>query len=124
MSISVTRSIVPFLSIPLSPPKRAICTSPARSTASTAVARKMGSGASGTGGELLDHPHFHTAFRRSLQRHIVHEAGHEKDAAAAGLQEVLGRERIGDFLGVEPFALIEHADDELLGLGDRREREL
>ncbi len=37
-STSVTRSIVPFLSIRKSPPNRAICMSPARTTASTAVA--------------------------------------------------------------------------------------
>jgi hypothetical protein len=39
MSISVTRSIAPFFSTRMSLPKRAICDSPARSTASMAVAR-------------------------------------------------------------------------------------
>src|SRR5262245_66051761 len=91
MSISVTRSVAPFFSTRMSWPKRAICASPARVTASIAVVRKMGSGASDTSrrrGELLHHPHFHPAFAAALQRHIVHEAFHEEDAAAAGLEQV------------------------------------
>ena len=42
--------------------------------------------------------------RRSV--HIVHEVADEEDAAAAGLEDVFGRQRVGDFFGIEPFALI------------------
>ena len=42
--------------------------------------------------------------------HVVHEAADEEDAAAAGLQQVFGRQRIGDVLGVEALALVAHAD--------------
>jgi hypothetical protein len=54
-------------------------------------------------------------FLRAQVLHVVHEAAHEEDAAAARLEEVLGRERIGDLPGIEALALVEHADDELVG---------
>src|SRR5262245_24242813 len=126
MSTSVTRSIALFLSMRMSRPSDASCSSPARITASMAVARKTGGsapspglwGASGsaTRRKILDHAHFHPALGRASEAHVVHEAAHEKDAAAARLEQVLGRERVGDLLGIEPFALIEHPDDELRGV--------
>src|SRR5262245_4360128 len=127
MSISVTRSIVPFFSTRMSWPKRAICASPARVTASIAVVRKTGSGASDTSrrrGELLHHAHFHPAFAAAVQGDVVHEAAHEEDAAAARLEQILRRERIGDHLRIESFALIEHAHDQLERRRLRGEREL
>ena len=82
--------------------------SPARRTASTAVARKRGS----RHGRLkpLHHAHFHAAPGRPLDPDVVHEAAHEEDAASARLQEVLGRERIGQRVGVEPVAVVPDAD--------------
>src|SRR4051794_3670910 len=98
----VTRSIAPFLSMRRSAaPKCASCTRPARIAASIAVARKMGGTESGTAGsQFLDHAHFHAALGRPPERHVVHEAAHEEDAAAARFQQILGRERIGNLLGV------------------------
>ena len=63
-----------------------------------------------------------SAPRRSVD--VVHEAAHEEDAAAARLEDVLGRQRIGDLLGLEALALVEDADDQLARIGGRREREL
>src|SRR4029450_12418439 len=118
-STSVTRSIVPFLSIVNDRPKCAICRSPACTTASMAVARRSGSstrrrtsGAGGRGLNALHHPDFHAAFRRPLQLHVVHEVADQEDAAAARLEEVLGIERVRDRLGVEPFALVAHANQQ------------
>src|SRR5688572_25738908 len=104
-STSVTRSIAPFLST-LKPDSRPdTWMSPARRTMSTAVARKTGSGG-GTGGVLtgadaLDHHDFHPAFGRAPEVHPVHEAANQEDAAAAGLQQILGGERIGQRGGIE-----------------------
>src|SRR5689334_5806525 len=95
----------------MSRPNRAICRSPARTTASMAVVRKRGLGA--TRLHALDHPDFHPAFRRALQPHVVHEVADEEDAAAARLEQVLRRERIREVLGIEAFALIAHADRQL-----------
>ena len=94
-----------------------------------AVVRKSGSGGIGRGrrqawadplraGGLrrrhaLDHPDLHAAFGRALQLHVVHEVANQEDAAAARLQQVLGRERIGDFLGIEAVALVADADTQL-----------
>src|SRR5688572_33417002 len=94
-------------------PTLASWVSPARVTASIAVARKSGGSGSATGRQLLDHAHFHPAFRPAAKRDVVHEVAHEKDAAAAGFEDVLGSEGIGDFLGLEAFTLIEHAHDQL-----------
>jgi hypothetical protein len=58
------------------------------------------------------------------QRDIVHEAAHEENAATAGFEQVLGRERIGDHVRIEAFALIEHAHDQLDRRRFGREREL
>src|ERR1044072_2325176 len=105
----VTRSIVPFLSIRRSSaPKCCICTAPACVTASMAVARKTGGIDSGPGrSQLLDHTDFHASVGDPAERPVVHEAAHEEDPAAARLQEVFGRERVGDFLGLEALALVE-----------------
>src|SRR5215211_6099664 len=98
-SISVTRSMAPFLSIRMSVPNRDSCTSPARVTASIAVARYCGGIGSGTGGQLLDHAHFHAPFVSSPKGHVVHEVAHEKDAASARLEDVLGRQGVADLFG-------------------------
>ena len=39
--------------------------------------------------------------RRALELDFVHEVADEEDAAAAALQQVLRRQRIGDLLGIE-----------------------
>src|SRR3954451_7797856 len=113
-STSVTRSIVPFLSTRMARPKCAIWTSPARITDSIAVARNTGGRGSGMRGQLLHHPHFHAPLVPAPQHHVVHEAAHEEDAAAARLQHVLGREWIRDVVRIESFTLIEDADDQLV----------
>src|SRR3954471_19955674 len=114
--ISVPRSIAPFFSTRMAPPKCAIWICPARITDSIAVARNTGGTASGTIHQFLDHPHFHPALIRPPQFDVVHEAAHEEDAAAARFQHVLWSEWIGDLLGIEAFALIEDADDQLAGV--------
>src|SRR3954468_11078692 len=123
-SISVTRSIAPFLSTRMAPPKCAIWICPARMTDSIAVARNTGGTASGTIHQFLDHPHFHAAVDRAAQHDIVHEAAHEEDAAAAGLEHVLRCEWIGHLLRIESFTLVEHAHDELARIRQWFEREL
>src|SRR3982751_3597489 len=114
-SMLVTRSIVPFFSTWRSgAPKCSSCTRPACIATSIAVARNTGGIDSGTGGgQLLDHPDFHSAVRRLPERHVIHEAAHEEDAATARLEEVLGGQGVGDFLGLEAFALVHDSDDQL-----------
>src|SRR5262245_12712823 len=133
-STSVTRSIVPFLSTCIWRPKCAICRSPARTTASTAVVRKSGStGMDRTalrpsrygvvrsvgGLDALHHPYLHSTLRCALQLHVVHEIADEKDAAAARLEKVFRGERVGDGLGVESLPLIADADGQLRHAGVR-----
>jgi hypothetical protein len=72
----------------------------------------------------LHHADFHAALGRALEFHFVHEVAHEEDPASAGLEDVLGCERIGDFFRLEPSPAIDDADDELRGMLDRGEREL
>ena len=68
----------------------------------------------GAGGlRALDHADLHAAFRRALQLDVVHEVADEEDAAAARLQQVFGRQRIGHLFGIEAFALIADADCQL-----------
>src|SRR5438105_4302335 len=112
LSTWVTRSIAPFFStwrwsMPAS------CMAPAFITAWTAVARNRGAISSATGRQLLHHAHFHAPLRGTLQLDVVHEAPHEEDAAPARLEHVLGRERVGDLLGLEPFALVGDLDHQL-----------
>src|SRR5436190_12781309 len=102
-SICVTRSMAPFFStwrwsMPAS------CIAPALMTAWMAVARKTGGIGSATGGQLLHHAHFHAAFRRAPELHLVHEAAHEEDPAAARLEHVLGCERVGDPIRLEALS--------------------
>src|SRR3954447_23984557 len=94
LSMLVTRSMVPFLSTWRSAePKCSICTRPACMATSIVVARKTGGIDSGTGvSQLFDHTDFHPAVGGAPQSHVVHEAAHEEDAAAARLEEVLGRQ--------------------------------
>src|SRR5471032_1151288 len=113
-STSVTRSIVPFLSIWKLVPNFAICMSPARTTASMAVVSHNGL-CDRLG--FLDHADFHPALRRALQLHVVHEVADEENTAAAGFQEVVGVERVGDQVGVEALALIPDANRELRHVG-------
>ena len=72
---------------------------------------------------LLHHADFHAALGAAPHVHFVHEAADQEDAAAAGLQDVLRRQRIGDLLRVEALALVFDADDELgrVVRGDGRE---
>src|SRR5258708_27217012 len=121
-SICVTRSMAPFFSMWRSP-MPAICMAPALMPAWTAVARKSGETGSATGRQLLHHAHFHAASGGALQPHVVHETAHEEDAASAGFEHVLGRERIGDLGGLEPLPLIGDLDHELGRRLDRGERE-
>src|SRR5262249_7286635 len=51
-------------------------------------------------------------------------AAHEKDAAAARLEDVFGSQRVGHLVGLEAFALIDDADDKLVRFGNGRHREL
>src|SRR6516164_8285376 len=102
-SICVTRSIEPFFSMcRWSMP--ASCIAPALITAWMAVARKIGGIESATGRQLLHHAHLHAALWRAQELHFVHEVAHEEDPAAAGLQHVLGRERVGHRFGLEAFS--------------------
>ncbi len=58
----------------------------------------------------LHHLHHGAAPRRERVGHLVHELPHEEDPAAAGLQQVLLRPRIGDRGGIEPLPLVLDAD--------------
>ena len=128
-STSVTRSIAPFLSTRKPDSRRASWMSPARRTISMAVARKTGSGkierafSAQLGAATLARltiTHFHAAFGRALQHHFVHEAANEEDAAAARLEQVLGRAAIGQRRGIEAGAFVAHADrDARPGVGRR-----
>src|SRR5258708_22865576 len=125
-STSVTRSMVPFLSIWRWLPNRASCMSPARTTASTAVVRKRADSAGDNVSRVpglrhtLQHLDLHPALRRALEPDVVHEVANEKDAAAARLEEVFLRQRIGDFLGFEALALVADANDHLRTSDGRR----
>ena len=44
--------------------------------------------------------------------YLIHEGADEEDAAAGAAHEVFGRQRIGQGVGVEAFALIADLDDE------------
>ena len=52
----------------------------------------------------------------ALQLHVVHEAANQEDPAAARFENVFGRQRVGDLLGIESLAFIFHADHELFGI--------
>src|SRR6185437_11863533 len=104
-STSVTRSIVLFLSIRIARPKRSICIAPARVTASTAVARKIGSGRAM---HTLDHPDLHAAFGRSVEVDDIHEVADDENPAPAPLQQVFRRERIFEGIGIEAGTFVAH----------------
>ena len=53
---------------------------------------------------------------------VVHEVADEEDAAAAGLEQVLRRQRIGDLVRVEAFALVADADGQRRDGGRSRSR--
>src|SRR3954462_8527148 len=95
----------------MSCPNRAICKSPARTTASTAVERY--SGLDATRQHALDHLDLHAAFGRALQVNGIHEIADQEDAAAARLQEILRRQRIRNLRRLEALALIAHLDRQL-----------
>ena len=69
--------------------------------------------------ELLDHAHFRAPARDRKQPQVVHEAPHEEDAPTTGLEEILGCQWVFHGLGVEAFAVVEHTNGQLRGLGDR-----
>ena len=46
--------------------------------------------------DTLGHEDFHPALRGALETDIVHETADEKNATAAGFEEVLGRHGVGD----------------------------
>ena len=116
-STSVTRSIVPFLST-----RSRGRSAPAGCRRRGARPRRPWRGTAGRGPSdvagirLGLRAWSRLTMRTSMppsgapQDHVVHEAAHEEDAAPAGLEEVLGRQRIGDRLRVEPLALVAHAD--------------
>jgi hypothetical protein len=72
------------------------------------------------GMQPFDHPDFHAAFRRPRQAHLVHETANEKDPPAAGLEQVIGFEGIGDRLGIEAFSLIPDTNRQAGHLAGRR----
>src|SRR5258708_19810952 len=121
-SICVTRSMAPFFSTwRWSMP--AICMALALMTAWMAVARKSGEIGSATCRQFLHHADFHAPLGGAVQLHVVHETAHEEDAASAGFEHVLGRERVGNLRRLEPRALIGDPDHELRLRLHRREPE-
>src|SRR5229473_1497674 len=122
-SICVTRSMAPFFSTwRWSMP--AICMAPALMTAWMAVARKSGEIGSATCHQFLHHADFHAPLGGAVQLYVVHKTAHEEDAASAGFEHVLGRERVGNLRRLEPRALIGDLDHELRRRLHRGEREL
>src|SRR5437773_1986298 len=83
--------------------------SPARTTISTAVARYSGSGKRRLR-DALDHTNLHATFLDAVERHFVHEAAHEEDAAPVGLEQILRRQRIRQRRWVEATAFVADAD--------------
>lgn len=77
--------------------------------------------AAGLGVHPLHHPDDGAAPRRERVRDLVHELPHEEDPAPVGLQQVLLGQRIGNRGGIEPRALVLHADLERVRL--RREHD-
>ena len=75
-------------------------------------------------GEPFEHPDFHAALGRPLNPDVVHEAAHEEDAASARLQDVLGRQGVGQGVGIEPVAVVAYADGELGRRGAGRHGEI
>ena len=67
----------------------------------------------GVSRDPFHHPDFHAALRRAPELDVVHEAPDEEDPAAARLEEILGRQRVGNRVGIETVALIAHADGQL-----------
>ena len=63
--------------------------------------------------ELLDHPNLHAA-RHFLQHRFVHEVANEEDPAAAGLEDVFGRQRVGHFFRHEALALVFDANHQFV----------
>src|SRR5262249_43348238 len=61
---------------------------------------------------------------RAFELHVVHEAAHEEDAAAARFEDVLGVEGIGNLVWVEAFTLIANAYYQLARRVAGHEREL
>ena len=129
----MTRSIAPFFSTRTPVPNLAICRSPARTTASIAVARNCGSGLPAVALAEADHASAFWSFltiRISmppgdfLQHRFVHEVANEEDPAAARLEDVFGRQRIGHFFRHEPLALVFDANHELVGRRRRHRAEL
>ena len=76
------------------------------------------------GCDALDHDDFHAAFGRALERQFVHEAANEKDAAAAGLEEVFGGTAIGERRRIEAAAFVPHANGDARRGVRRQRREL
>src|SRR4029453_4775282 len=64
----------------------------------------------GSGGDALQHADDRAAAGRERVLDLVHELAHEEDAAAVGLQQVLGSERVRHHAGIEALALIAHLD--------------
>ena len=96
----------------------AICMAPAVMTAWTAVARKIGGiGQPPAASFFTMRTSMPALRRRGAADDVVHEAAHEEDAAAAGLQDVLGRQRVGDLLGLEAFALVGDLTTSSVGIG-------
>src|SRR5262245_44786614 len=62
--------------------------------------------------DALDHADQHAAFFTALEGHLVHEALHQEDSAAVGLEEILRGERIGKAVWIETAPLIADDDDD------------
>src|SRR5258706_570700 len=128
MSTSVTRSIVPFLSMRTSFLRKcAICSAPARTTTSMAVERKRGSrgtqvlaaiGAVAWRVHTLQHADFHAALRRGTHLDVVHECPNQEDTPTARLQQILGSQRICQDGRVETLPLVADADQHLERAGE------
>ena len=59
------------------------------------------------------HPDFHPAFGRVDELDVVHEAADQENAATARLQQIFGRQRIGDRRRIESLSLIADPDREI-----------
>ena len=73
--------------------------------------------------KLLHHSNLHAALD-FLQHGFIHEVANEKDATAARLEDVLGREGIGDLFGDKAFALVLDANHQFVGAGGRHRAEV
>ncbi len=71
---------------------------------------------------MLDESQLRTRMQL-LEVYFIHEGANKKDAATGAAQKILGRERVGQCVGIQSLSLIGDANDEVLALDFKRNRD-